>query len=389
MAVRRTSINDNRGTNAYDCASTFYGLEALKVQVQFHKNYSVFLKSNSKLLEDIIEYQKTLAEHLAKMLYDYSVITCYGELRHCAKTSQVRYKGAGLPANSGGRNSAYEKSLNYSPTQILELCIEAFDPSNKWSSSYGGEKWQAIAKHAIRYGKIDNLIFCDTAFSLSHNCSPFLNKIESNIFYINDTDKYVNLLDTKFSESLLNTLSYIVCNVKRIDLTFKNLIIRAYNLGFIPYNASGLSRYNISFIKTIDLPLLLKTNYRPLVYQHKKMSPKKLHSWCNTLKEQKFYDKLEIGMHVMFHNENSLVYFNPHEKNRNKKPYMHTFSYIGEYNISQLKYGLNFQNTFENLKIVQMNREEIGLESANGDRIYTHFRNIIAINDKLKTIKMA
>lgn len=55
----KDSFESNYSTNAFTCASTFYGLEALKVAVQFNKNkkFDIFLKSNRMLLEDINAYQ--------------------------------------------------------------------------------------------------------------------------------------------------------------------------------------------------------------------------------------------------------------------------------------------------------------------------------------------
>lgn len=377
--------NQRVAINAFLGASTFYGLEALKVEVQLGGNFSEFHKGHTMLLNDITEYQTKVADILAKMLYDYSVLACYGELRHMNRQAKTRYKGVGTPSPTLNRDGSYNKAILYNPNDILDFAIVGFDKENKWNGAYGGQLWQMIAKHAKKYGTISNLIFCDTAFSLSHNSAPFLDKSSTKIFFVNNTTTYKELLDTKFQDNPLNVIRYIIkkssdwgSNKNVIDRQFIKLIERADNLGFFKrhntiYNVSLSETINSYSLVKIDLIEYINKRYEPIEYMNKKMNPKKLHSFCTTLKQNNFYDKLQIGSHVMI-NDNAFT------KMLNKSEHFYEMGTANYFIINKL-----MNNEFSNMVISNIEKEQIYIHDLSTNNQYrTNFANLKVMDSKYK-----
>jgi len=211
--------------DAIYATSTFYTLQALKVLVkpEFGR------KSAEKLLSDILDYESKYIEKLSIMLFDYSVLVCYGEMRHAK--SQCSHL---IPAikQGGNRNGSYIIAKDFSPINILRLAEKQFG-NYTWGSAYGGKKWANIAHTVLKKGRIDNLIFCDTCFSLSHNNSPYVNKEEAKIFKLNSCNEYKKFLDIKFS---LTPVEIIKNALPKLNTNVLKFIQRAINLGYIKEN---------------------------------------------------------------------------------------------------------------------------------------------------------
>lgn len=374
-------------TDALTCATTFYGLEALKVGIRFSPKYEPFLKSHSKLLEDITVYQKKLADLFASMLFDYSVLACYGELRHMKDNCDVRYLGVGFTtAKCRNRNGAYENVVKYNPHDILKLCVHGFSPQNNWSENFGGSKWQMIAKHALKYGHIDNIEFCDTAFSLSHNCSPYLDKYETKIFCIYDRGTYKNFLDVKFEKTPSEIIEYIIMDscMNSIDHEFKNLIHRAFTLGFIG------SKYGYDFLferirakKTVFLLDFINKRYAPIEFMNKKFNWRKAYNFCATAKESKFYDKIKAGQKAMILVDEKQMghYYINTQYNPNESKNFIAFS--------ELLYDKKITNSFDELEVYDKKGSMVLLRNIKNNMILHIYYHDIAIQvGKNKVLKI-
>lgn len=374
-------------TEARECTSLFYGLEALKVAVQFGSNYSEFLGSNKRLLEDIIEYQNEVVEVISKMLYDYTVIACYGELRHMGTVCGTRLVGMGFGEKKiaykedrerkrhiekFNRSVSYEKAVKYNPQQLLEICVKYFNHEN-WGGGYGGEKWLQIAKHGLAYHTAPNmLVWCDTAFSLSHNSSPYLDKHSTRIFCIEDTRKYKELLDIKFKCTPIEIISHIINDANYIDYRMLKLIRRAVALGFIvPYNMKDFNTW-IKYQNKGDTLGRIANKYEPLKFKNKLVNPKEIFQCCTTMKENNFLKLFEVGRNVMvieeskhtymskdWHGERGTIqYFVQNGKIENNFARLvveNVSRATGEVHIKDVKTQQYFKMNYKNLKIIDEN----------------------------------
>jgi hypothetical protein len=208
---------------AMSCVAEFYGLEALLIEV--HKKHEPFKKSHERLIRDIKEYKELYVEKLADAIYDYSVMVCYGEMRHAKNHSTHYSKHISQTLNRG---ASYLESLEYNPTDILNLAEKSFSNDVEWGGAYGGEKWRLIANRVNLRPYLTNQIFCDMCFSLSHNNSPYLDKSSANIFCMNSRNEYKELLDIKFSNS---TGQIIRIGLEFGGERFSKLVYRAIQLG--------------------------------------------------------------------------------------------------------------------------------------------------------------
>lgn len=245
--------------DAMYCACNFYSLEALKLILmgaEFGKH------SAEKLFNDIVSFQEIYSNKLSQALFDYSTLACFGEMRH-AKKECVMY----APQIKKGveRNQSYSDAKKYNADNILIVANKLFGCS--WSSMFGGKKWQLIAQTVAKKGKISNLIYCDTCFSLSHNTSPYLNKSESGIFRIDYCSTYKSFLDTKFQKTPLEILEY---TRKYMSREVRNLVKRAGILGYIPEQ-----HFEKSYLtENADMTEKIILSYKPIIWGNKLLSEK-------------------------------------------------------------------------------------------------------------------
>lgn len=281
--------------------SSFYMLEALYTIVG--NNMQFGMKSHERLYDDIIEYRNDFMPKLADALYDYTVMVVFGEMRHskCHASHYIE----DIPTSDMDRTYAFELAKDYDPINILETATILFDPARvRWESSYGGYKWLLIAQHALRRGKINDIIFCDTCFSLSHNTNPYLDKSQTNIFKIFDPEKYKNFLDYKFK----HTPNDVVMHFSRyVGYRLKKLIFRAVNLGFLP---DFYIRFSKEFADWVEYLIF---NYTPIKWGEKIIS-KKLYETHNFIEdddfcEEDYYESEEEEKYVSeeYNTENNLA----------------------------------------------------------------------------------
>lgn len=259
-------------------ASIFYTLEALYTIVG--NNMQFGMKSHERLYNDIIEYRNDFIPKLADALYDYTVMVVFGEMRH-SKYHASHYI-ENIPTSDMGRADAFELAKDYDPSNILETATILFDPARvRWDYLYGGYKWFLIAQHGLRRGRISDVIFCDTCFSLSHNQNPYLDKAQTNIFKIFNPEKYKNFLDYKFKHEPNDV---IVCFSNYVGYRLKKLIFRAINLGFLPNFSVGFSDESADWVEYFIF------NYTPIKWGEKIISPK-LYETYNYIEDDDSYEE--------------------------------------------------------------------------------------------------
>ena len=264
-------------------ASSFYTLEALYTIVG--NNMQFGMKSHEKLYDDIIEYRNDFIPKLADALYDYTVMVVFGEMRH--SNYHASHSIDNIPTSEMGRADAFELAKDYDPSNILETATILFNPARvRWESSYGGYKWLLIAQHGLQRGKINDVIFCDTCFSLSHNSNPYLDKNQTNIFEICSPERYKNFLDYKFEYAPDEVIMYF-SRRPGVGYRLKKLIFRAVNLGFLPNFWVGFSNEYTDMVESFIL------NYTPIKWG-KKILSQKLYDTYNSIEDEEgddFYEE--------------------------------------------------------------------------------------------------
>jgi len=207
--------------DAIYAATTFYALQAIKVllsSAEFGRH------SAEKLEYDVLEYERQFINKLSTMLFDYSAMVVFGEMRHAQRQCDVYIQDV---PQCRERSKSYSEAINYDPYSILHAGIKQFDRA--WSHSFGGRPWQMISKISAQRNNMNDILYCDTCFSLSHNTSPYLNKYETKIFKISDVGDYKDFLDSKFiytPETLLDIIQRKFC------YTIFKFVERLKNLGF-------------------------------------------------------------------------------------------------------------------------------------------------------------
>lgn len=207
------------------CAREYYTIDALSLIVGQKTQFG--LKSHEKLMEDVLAYKTALAGKLAEMLWDYTALAVFGEMRHA--TGRCSHYN---PAITGGnRASAYEEAKKYDPMSILKAGMALFDPKKtSWESSFGGAAWYRIAKCVSKRPIINDGVFCDMCFDLSHNSGVYLNKKEANIFTMFCAG-YTTLLNFKRDEHDIERVVKLL--YQYATKTLKKLVDRAVVLKMI------------------------------------------------------------------------------------------------------------------------------------------------------------
>ena len=228
-----------------NAASEFYILEALSVLVK-----PVFgIRSQELLLEDIKSMRERFSSNTANALFDYTVKACIGEARHSRHSlnRDSNYDNRRREYDNNTRTyTEYDK--NFVLSSESHICygkVEKYEPKSllveleklfaefHWSSGYGGKKWGLIANRVQLYGKIDDVVFCDMCFSLSHNSSPYLDKKGVDIFSVASEYGYMKLLNSKL---LNDSLKLILEYASNCGKETKKLLQRANALGFLNIN---------------------------------------------------------------------------------------------------------------------------------------------------------
>lgn len=211
----------------FDAIVDFYGLQCL--QAIAVPNVDAFSPSQNRWLRDFESYQATYQHKLARAIYDYLALICFGEARH-AKNKASHYV-EGLPTCSE-RSTQYDRAAQYNPQQFLPVLEELFEVA-KWDSGYGGTSWARIARAAQMYGTVPDAVFVDHCVDLSHNNSLCFNKEEADIFTLRWATGYKTMLDRKASWA---PTSFIDEYVNNFSYAVYSLLVRAQRLGLISNN---------------------------------------------------------------------------------------------------------------------------------------------------------
>lgn len=180
--------------NVTSAVQEFYILQAISTISKVEP----FRHSHERWRNDFERYKKAFTEHLAVAIFDYTTLVVFGEMRnaegHASKYNMFVPGGV-------GRSSAYHTARKYTPISILEAGVSLFREA-KWESGYGGDKWAVIAETALK--KAQGLpgwcvpeVFIDRCVDLTHNGSIYFDKIDANIFFLEDFFGYKVLLDKK------------------------------------------------------------------------------------------------------------------------------------------------------------------------------------------------
>lgn len=199
--------------NLYESVCSFYVLEELRLL-----EVDVWKKSQERWKMDLEEFAESFNSELANAMFDYLFLAAFGEGRHSANTIQI-------PGMAGGRSSAYQEAIGYSPSKNLPILHDYF-ANYSWPDGYGGDAWGNICKIAISWYKLPPGRFIDSVVDLSHNNGTVFSK--GILFDLAGTGHYRAMLDRKFEASLIDWDETVVYP------EVKCLVDRAMTLGIIP-----------------------------------------------------------------------------------------------------------------------------------------------------------
>lgn len=246
----------------------FYSLELLYSLTL--KNYTPFMPSHEKLLDDIKKYRNIWIKKLAQIIYDYIVVVVGAELRHsygCSEYYHPKFFGGGWLKNMS-RNECFE-NRTFAPDSILRLGENLFDKNkNSWRSGFGGEKWCNIAKAGLMHGETPDVIFIDHAVDLSHNNSVFFDKGGGIVYcYI---EEYKEMLDRKFHMVDFFNLLAFINRYEKLDSNLMELVKR-YNV-LIENLQDMLPTYNCRYINILNGKTYRFLHYKPQKFGNQRLN---------------------------------------------------------------------------------------------------------------------
>lgn len=197
----------------------FYALQMLEATSDVDSS----IHSHNRWWNDFKSLRDFYYERLALMIYDYSVLALFGEMRHGRYKCHMYVDTDYFDKYGSGPRSNFTRGnkIPYSASSIVSISKKLFRYG--WQSGYGGEAWGKIADAQDLYIKGQEAIYIDHCVDLQHNGGYYFNK--ELIFHM-DGD-LANYLDTKFKGD--RDEIFHLCPVREIQ----DLIIRANNLGII------------------------------------------------------------------------------------------------------------------------------------------------------------
>lgn len=170
--------NDHPGVDPAQAMADFYVSDFVMATLRkaFRNGMSVN-NAGTRTAQILWQQAKALQDfHIARcdgIFRDYVFAAVGGEIRH-----HVNVRGT----TPGGRESMWDfwhhLGEKIGRTALLADAVEIFG-CDSWSGSYGGPKWQTIARTALQRetGELDARTFVDRVFSMQHNGGSLLNKI--------------------------------------------------------------------------------------------------------------------------------------------------------------------------------------------------------------------
>lgn len=214
--------------------SIFYvltGMQAILGRKEFDFYYSC-----ENLRKDIEDYLNYITDIFSKMLYEYTVLVTFGELRYAGDkiNQRVVYVKNLLPQRLKinpdylYKRSYYKSYLtiatNFSPESICQTGMLLFN-NFCWEREYGGKNWGIIADIIQKYRQYPAHVFIDYCSDIEHNSGNYLNK-DCGLFK-GSTDNLRCILDIKRNSSIFALIDYVRCN---LDAKTVKLIIRFINV---------------------------------------------------------------------------------------------------------------------------------------------------------------
>jgi len=210
--------------------------------------YGLLEMKHNQSLSSVGEiYFIRLTCQLFQGLRDYFTLSCGAEMRHAK--SQAEFFLPSFPvSDSSSRGEAVQALLEYSPRSILEGAMKVFDPrQNSWESSYGGERWWAIATYTLSAFETsslsDMIIKIDSFVYLVHNNGTALNKFEAGFTIEDNTQKF--LTDRRESNSSVMEILY---HYRLGSLRYWNLVFRSSHEPPFKETAKGTEREIQAFL---------------------------------------------------------------------------------------------------------------------------------------------
>ena len=261
----------------------FYNLQMLEATATTDE----FLGSHIRWREDFNHFRLWFYKAFAQMIYDYSVLSCFGELRHtnsqCEETIATEYfwNNARNSRDSFVRN----QNIPYSAKSIIHISDILFN-HYEWNSGYGGEAWGKIALAQNLYIKGQEAVYIDHCVDLAHNNGSYFDK--GMIFYLNeDRGSLMNYLDFKYTAKPEEL--FMTCPIREIQ----ELIIRANMLGIIP----TLSKYFHFKNSTHVLNMYSPCNNLHIFFP--KPQNVRMHSDLGTIDIVKLYNPYKFGRELL------------------------------------------------------------------------------------------
>lgn len=209
--------------------SAFYALQSIEASPKFTQG-DMFLQSQGKFIEDFTAYKREFENKLARVLFDYLALACFGEARHA--TPSVIKETVLFDSDHGmlPRNSAYHKAPAHDPKKFLPFFIKLFKNRMAFPcGSVGGESWAKIAEGALMYFTKAPAVFIDHVVDLSHNGGICFDKPV--LINMQDDSVYLSILDRKANDAYYSE--------GPLDDETAELVNRAVSLGFIKFERRG------------------------------------------------------------------------------------------------------------------------------------------------------
>lgn len=226
-----------KASDVLPLVATFYGLDALRLVAR----PDLFLPSHARWTQDLDRVWDAFVPAFARRLFDYLALACFGEARHAG--DRASHCVEGFPVAPGdSRAVAVREAVQYNPRQFLPVLVRLFEEAD-WESGYGGRSWGRIARAALMYGQVPDVVFIDHCVDLSHNNGLCFDKHEAGLM-LYDGGEYVQLLNAKRDKSPQELLAWLAEFVP-VCSPLASLSERAVNLGIVdgtPLYTNGSAR---------------------------------------------------------------------------------------------------------------------------------------------------
>ncbi len=230
------SVHNIQKINIVDCISTFYLLYDI-INTDTSKMNPLLKRKVNSLNSELRFYFDRFSAQLARRLFDYLAVACYGEARYAREQCKSGVFPIFVPQGYS-RGDAIEYATKHDPFSYLEA-LELLFSKYKWDKAYGGKSWARVARLARKYGEISNIDFIDRVVNLTHNGGLVFDKnvliakqsaseyvAYSRILWIKEKAslakaKYLTVRVHEFFEEFL--WEYIKCGIVETEIKFTSI----------------------------------------------------------------------------------------------------------------------------------------------------------------------